>query len=131
LRLLTANRLAFYDLPPERRPRPDPDVHSCDLYPFGPEAPTGARALSAEALGRWLDSTQDPRNLIDSVDWRGLQAKERGNRRALLILLGPQRSRRDHGTEPPTPEALVGPYLKSLPMEDSDEVSAQAATTTD
>ena len=41
IRLVTANRLAFYDLPPERRPRPDPDVHSCDLYPSGPEAPAG------------------------------------------------------------------------------------------
>jgi hypothetical protein len=131
LRLLTANRLAFYYLPPKRRPRPDPDVHSCDLYPFGPEAPAGARSLPPEALGRWLDSTQNPRNLIDSVDWRGLQAKERANRRALLILVGSHLFRHDHGTEPPTPEALVGPYLKSLPMEDSDEVSVQAATTTD
>ena len=35
----------------------------------------------------------------------------------LLILLGTQLYRRDHGTDPPTPEALVGPYLKSLPDE--------------
>ena len=47
LRLVTANRLAYYDLPPERRPKPDPDVSSCDLYSFGPEAAAGARVMSA------------------------------------------------------------------------------------
>jgi hypothetical protein len=46
IRLVTANRLAFHDLPPERRPRPAPDVYAYDLYSFGPEAPAGARALS-------------------------------------------------------------------------------------
>jgi hypothetical protein len=69
--------------------------------------------------------------LIDFIDWRGLLAKERANRRELLILLGTQLFRRDHGTDPPTPEALVGPYLKSLPMEDPDELSIQGETTID
>jgi hypothetical protein len=135
IRLVTANRLAFYDLPPDRRPSPDPDVLSCAFYPFGPEAPAEARVLSPKALGRWLDSTQEPRRLIGSFNWRGLRVKERANHRELVILLGIQLYRRDHGTDPPTPEALVGPYLKSLPMEYPDEVrdeaNPRAATTVD
>ena len=63
LRLVTANRLAYFDLPPQERPSPDPDVLSCDLYPFGPEAPAKARVLSPKELDRWLDSTHDPREL--------------------------------------------------------------------
>ena len=43
--------------------------------------------------------------------------QERSNHRALLILLGQQLYHRDFGTDPPTPEVLVGPYLKSLPAE--------------
>ena len=38
----------------------------------------------------------------------------------MLILLGTELYRRDHGTDPPTPEALVGPYLKSMPAEVDD-----------
>ncbi len=47
--------------------------------------------------------------------------KERSNHRELLILLGSELHRRDHGDLPPAPESLVGPYLKSLPTLPSDE----------
>ncbi len=40
---------------------------------------------------------------------------ERANHRALLILLAEELYRREHGTDPPGPEALIGRYLKSLP----------------
>jgi hypothetical protein len=42
---------------------------------------------------------------------------ERGNHADLLILLAAQLYHRDHGADPPSPEALVGPYLRSLPAE--------------
>ena len=115
IRLVTANRLAYYELPPDRRPSPDPNVLSCDLYPFGPEAPAKARVLSPKAVGAWLDSTHDARELIGFLNWRRLRSTELANHAALVILLGAELYRRDHGTDPPAPEALVGRYLKSLP----------------
>jgi hypothetical protein len=127
-RLITANRLAFYDAPPARRPRPDPDVFSCELYSFGPEAPAKARALSPAALGRWLDSTQHPADLIRLLNGTGLRTNELAHHRALVILLATELYRRDHGTDPPTPEALVGPYLKALPAEFPDEERNEASS---
>ena len=60
LRLVMANWLAYYDLPPEDRPKPDLNISSSfDFYEFGPEAPAKARVLSPESLSRWLDSTHD------------------------------------------------------------------------
>ncbi len=45
LRLAVANWLAYYELPPDRWPAPDPGVSGpCDFYAFGPEAPEPARA---------------------------------------------------------------------------------------
>jgi hypothetical protein len=135
IRLVTANWLAFCDLPPARRPSPDPGVISCDLYPFGPEAPAQARLLSPRSLGRWLDSTYEAPQAIRLLDWRSLRMTELANHRELLILLGTELYRRDRGTDPPTPEALVGPYLKSLPKEfpdeETDEAIPRAATTVD
>ena len=37
------------------------------------------------------------------------------------MLLATRLYRREHGTEPPSPEALVGPYLKRLPPEYPEE----------
>ncbi|MDR3623173.1 MAG: hypothetical protein P4L85_27720 [Paludisphaera borealis] len=119
--LVAANRLAFYDLPPDRRPSPDPGVSSCDLYAFGPEAPAKARALAPEAIGRWLDSTDRSLGAIDFLNWWGQRIKEVANHRELVLLLATQLYRRDHGADPPKPEALVGPYLKSLPPAYPDE----------
>jgi hypothetical protein len=117
IRLATANWLAFLDLPPEQRPRPDPDVTSNDFYAFGPAAPTKARALSPASLDRWLATTYDAQALLRVFDWRALRISEHADHRELLILLGTQLYRRDHGADPPSPDALVGPYLKHLPPE--------------
>ena len=43
------------------------------------------------------------------------------NHHALVMLLATHLYRRERGTEPPTPEALVGPYLKRLPAEYPEE----------
>ncbi len=121
IRLVAANRLAYYDLPPNQRPSPDANILSRDLFPFGPEAPAKARVLSPAALGRWIDSSRDAQELIGVLNLRGLRIKELANDRALVILLETELYRRDHKTDPPTPEALVGPYLKSLPIESPDD----------
>ncbi|MHC5541196.1 hypothetical protein ACYOEI_23490 [Singulisphaera rosea] len=116
-RLVVANRLAFYDLPPGRRPAPEIDIPFCDLYAFGPEVSAKARALSPRSLGRWIESSRVSRELIGLFNWRRFQTKELENHRDLLILLGTQLYRRDHGVDPPHLDVLVGPYLKSLPPE--------------
>ncbi|HKI18143.1 MAG TPA: hypothetical protein VKA15_09690 [Isosphaeraceae bacterium] len=123
LRLVIANWLAYFDLPPKDRPKLDLNATSSsyDFYSFGPEAPAKARVLSPEALGAWLDSTHDAHVLLRMLDLNKLRFTEWANRRDLLIMLGTQLYRRDHGTDPPTPEALVGPYLKSLPAEFPDD----------
>ncbi len=114
-RLLVANRLAFYDLPPDRRPEPDPSVLTQNLFSFGPEAPSKACVLAPDRLDRWLDTTADLRGLNNFFTWKRLQVAEADHRQALVISLATELYRRDHKADPPTPEALVGPYLKSLP----------------
>lgn len=121
LSLLIANRLAFYGMPRDRRPSPDPDVAYCDIYPLGPEAPAQARALTTAALGRWLESTSDPAGLAGFLDSQRVRIMETANHHALVMLLANRLYRRDHGNDPPTPEVLVGPYLKRLPSEYPDD----------
>jgi hypothetical protein len=127
IRLAVANWLAYYDLPAGSRPVPDLKVTGpYDFFAFGPEAPARARALSPEALNRWLESSPEARQKLD--DWMGrrafrmsgnwigkLRAREKANHKALVVLLASQLYRRDHGADPPSEEALVGLYLKELP----------------
>ncbi|HZW33318.1 MAG TPA: hypothetical protein VFF52_21550, partial [Isosphaeraceae bacterium] len=117
IRLVTANWLAFYDLPPNQRPSPDIDAAPWELYAFGPSAPAKARALSPEALGRWLDTADYAQEILRLFMWRRLRIQEHVGHRELVIRLASELYRRDHGAEPPEPEALVGPYLKRLPPE--------------
>ena len=121
MRLAIANWLAYYEMPPESRPMADPNGWlNFVFYPFGPEAPENARAVSPRSLAGWLGSTIDANFLFGSWGWDRVRITEQANHRAMLILLGEELYRRDNGTEPPTPEALVGPYLKSLPAEVDD-----------
>ena len=116
MKLLTANWLVYLDLPPQNRPNRDPKVTAFDVYPFGPQAPAKARALSPEALERWFESAHDVHQVLRDLDAASVQALERTNHAAILMLLATELYRRDHhGAAPPTPEALVGPYLERLP----------------
>jgi hypothetical protein len=122
IRLAVANWLAYYEMPPNRRPAPDSQVSSpFDFYSFGPDAPATARALAREALDRWRNTTYDAYEILRSWDLRKLQARAQANHRALLILLATELYRRDHQSEPPSDEALVGPYLERLPDDGTDE----------
>jgi hypothetical protein len=121
IRLAMANWLAYFDTPPECRPKPDPRASQrFDFYPPGPGAPAAARALSPVALARWLDSSIDADYLLGSWGWNAVRSQERSGHRALVILLAKHLYCRERGTEPPTPEVLVGTYLKSLPTDDLD-----------
>lgn len=115
-RLVVANWLAYEGLPPGRRPPPGAGLSGpFDFYAFGPEAPSQAHALSPGAIERWLMTTSDALAILQ--DWKlgNVRPREQATRRALFVLLAGQLYRRDHGTDPPADEALVGPYLKELP----------------
>ena len=115
IRLVTANWLAYYDLPAANRPKPHPKVAALDVYPLGPASPAAARALSPDALDRWFDTAYDAQQVLHFLDSSGVSTIERAHDGEFLLLLAEELYRRDHGTDPPSPEALVGPYLKSLP----------------
>jgi hypothetical protein len=116
LRLAIANWLAYHDLPPERRPQPAPNLSGpYEFYAFGPEAPANARILTPEALDHWFASAIDVNEMLRWFAFQGLRLPEQANHRALVVLLASQLYRRDHGDDPPSEKALVGPYLKSLP----------------
>jgi hypothetical protein len=121
IRLAVANWLAYYDMPPGRRPAPDAQVSSAfGFYAFGPDAPATARALAPDALDRWLNTTYDAFEILRTWDLPNLQRRERANHRALLVLLATELYRRDHKSEPPSEDVLVGPYLERLPDDGSD-----------
>jgi hypothetical protein len=137
VRLAVANWLAYCDKPPAHRPAPDPDVTGpYEFFAFGPDAPANARALSPEALDRWLATSPEAKRLLD--DWMGrrafringngigkLRARERASYRTLVVLLASELYRRDHGADPPSDEALVGPYLERLPGDGTGEAGDQ------
>jgi hypothetical protein len=129
IRLAVANWLAYDDLPPGRRPGPAPELSgSFDFYAFGPEAPANARALSPGALDRWVKTSPEAVSILRELDrLRTLRDQDQADHRALLVLLATELYRRDHGTDPPSPAALVGPYLQSLPDDGSDEAQDEAS----
>ena len=101
------------------------------LYPVGPEAPAGARALPPQGVAGWLVATLDARlRLYRGYDeWlppvRPTDMRTVADRRAyrdLVIMLATEIYRRERGAPPETEDALVGTYLKSLPDDGSAEL---------
>jgi hypothetical protein len=101
------------------------------VYPVGPEAPAGARALPPHDVAEWLVATDDARLRLYSgydewlppvrpKDWRTVA--DRRAYRDLLIMLATELYRRERGAPPPTEDALVGTYLQSLPDDGSAEL---------
>ena len=113
-RLMTANWLAQVDKPPARRSklaRMDPPIYEAD-----PDAPPASRALSPEALSKWLDSSMLASRLFRSLSKYATPIdRERDRQATLVVHLATELYRREHGAPPPSPRALVGPYLKALP----------------
>jgi hypothetical protein len=102
------------------------------LYPVGPEAPAGARALPPQGVAGWLVGTLDARMrlLMGYDEWlppvRSLHTRTVADRKAyrdLVIMLATEIYRRERGAPPPTEDALVGTYLQGLPDDGSAELS--------
>ncbi len=114
IRLFLANWLAEVDRPLSRRvplARTDPPIYAPD-----PTAPPAARALTPERLARWHDSTLLARPFVSFLTSGFAPIERERTRQAKLVVhLADQLYRRDHGGPPPSPAALVGPYLQALP----------------
>ena len=113
-RLLAANWLAQVDRPPALRARLAHEKPP--IYELDPTAPTAARALPPEALAAWYDASLFARH-FDAVLTPPLAdiQLERARQAKLVVHLATELYRREHGAPSPSPEALVGPYLKALP----------------
>ena len=94
------------------------------LYPVGPEAPAGARALPPRDVAGWLVASLDAklRLTMGYEEWLppvrpsdGRTVADRKAYRDLVIMLATEIYRRERGAPPPTEDALVGTYLQSLP----------------
>jgi hypothetical protein len=97
------------------------------LYPVGPEAPTGARALSPQEVASWLVTTNDARLALSDRNgwslWPSVRQRERAAYRELLVLLAGELFRREREAPPPTEDTLVGTYLQSLRDDGSAELA--------
>jgi hypothetical protein len=102
------------------------------LYPVGPEAPAGARALPPQDVAGWLVTSLDARLRLlgEYEEWlppiRSRHTRTFADRRAyrdLVIMLATEIFRRERGVPPPTEDALVGTYLQSLPDDGSAELA--------
>jgi hypothetical protein len=114
-RLMIANWLAQVDKPPSRRSglvRKEPPIYEPD-----PDGPPSSRALPPEKLSGWLDSSMlAPRHFRFLSKYAPPIDRERARQARLVVHLADQLYRREHGGDPPpSPSALVGPYLKALP----------------
>src|SRR5262249_50298888 len=127
IRLLFANWLAHVEHPGQRRPAARARFHIAKLtngvllYHVSPDALAGARTPSPQEVASWLVTTNDAKLAFRSgfLAWPTVRRAEQRRYRELLVLLAGEIYRRERGARPPSDEALVGPYLKSLPDDGS------------
>jgi hypothetical protein len=142
IRLLFANWLAHVENidPQRRRPAVRARFHAAQrmasvaLYPVGPDAPAGARALSPQEVASWLVTTNDARVALGVAAsfgalWPTVRQMEQRGYRELLVLLASEVYHRERGTLPPSEDALVGTYLKSLPDDGSADLADEMTPT--
>jgi hypothetical protein len=151
LRLLYANWLAHVERP-EPKPR-QPAVRAAfsvlrstnpmswgkitvSIYPVDPLAPAGARSLLPQELAQWLVATNDAKLRIIVANgtqwqWPGSpeRLRDRKAHRELVVMLAEEIYRRERGSRPPSENALVGTYLKSLPDDGSADLDDGTAPT--
>jgi hypothetical protein len=104
------------------------------IYPVGPLAPTGARSLPPQEMAQWLVATNDAKLRIivaNDIQWPVSpdRLRERKAYRDLVVVLAEEIYRRERGSRPPSENALVGTYLKSLPDDGSADLDDGTAPT--
>jgi hypothetical protein len=137
LRLVFAIWLAHVETPEERHRKPavratflsNKHRSGVPFYAAGPTAPAGARALPPQDLARWLLTAHDAKLLLMQWPWPSISLRERQEHRALLVLLAGELYRRERGGPPPSDEALVGTYLKTLPDDGTADLDDGTALT--
>ena len=107
---------------------------SVRLYPVGPQAPAGARALSPQEVASWLVTTNDARVAFGVAAshgalWPTVRQIEQRGYRELLVLLASELYHRERGTLPPSEDAVVGTYLESLPDDGSADLADEMTPT--
>jgi hypothetical protein len=142
VRLLFANWLAHVENTDPQRRRPAVQARyyiarrtaNVALYPVGPDAPAGARALSPQEVASWLVTTNDAKVAFGIAAsfgalWPAVRQTEQRGYRELLVLLASELYHRERGTLPPSENALVGTYLESLPDDGSAELGDETTPT--
>jgi hypothetical protein len=137
LRLLFANWLAHVEIPELMQKRPavrailsiGTTAISIPIYPVSPPAPAGALAIPPREVASWLASTNDAKKLFYACEWPYIFNLERRGYRELVITLAGELYHRECGVLPPSEEALVGTYLKSLPDDGWADVDDGTAPT--
>ncbi len=105
------------------------------LYHVSPDAPADARALSPQEVASWLVTTNDAK-LRSRSERRSLAlatgspaGPQRLIAELLVLMLATEIYRRERGSLPPSDEALVGTYLKSLPDDGSADLADETTPT--
>ena len=137
IRLLFANWLAHVEHPGQRKPAARARFHIAKLtngvllYQVSPDAPADARALSPREVASWLVTTNDAKLAFryGFLAWPNVRRREQRSYRELLVLLAGEIYRRERGALPPSDEALVGTYLKSLPDDGSADLADEMTPT--
>ncbi len=137
IRLLFANWLAHVEHPGQRKPAARATFHIAKrtsgvlLYHVSPDVPANARALSPQELASWLVTTNDAKLAFRYafMTWPTIRRTEQRSYRELVVLLGGEIYRRERGALPPSDEALVGTYLKSLPDDGSADLADEMTPT--
>ena len=104
------------------------------IYPVGPLAPAGVRSLPPQEVARWLVATNDAKLRILVANspqwpWSPDRLRDRKDYRELAVMLAEEIYRRERGSRPPSEDALVGTYLKSLPDDGSADLDDGTAPT--
>lgn len=130
LRLLFANWLAHVEVPDLRADQPAvravfgtmKEPINLALYPVNPRAAAGARVLRPLELAGWIVTIIDARPFLYGWLWPSVRDQERRGYRDLVVSLAAELYHREHGSLPPSDEALVGTYLKALPDDGAAEL---------
>jgi hypothetical protein len=126
LRLVFAGLLAQCDRP--RASRATMVLPNLLIFAHDSHTPPAVRRLSPQKLGEWL-SASDVRHIFPPLRYGFTEIEGERNRFDLLLLeLARHCYRHDHGRQPATYQALLGPYVSALPegFEPTDLTTAPA-----